>query len=82
MAKKRTFTWGKNMVNPKQARLAHLACLGCQSECKIHFTLPAHGFRDRYDVITFAHLQANKISLSYLEKKNSAFLEPMTFLKA
>lgn len=46
MAKKRTFTWGKNMVNPKQARLAHLACLGCQSECKIHFTLSARGFRD------------------------------------
>lgn len=46
MAKKRTFTWGKNVVNPKQARLAHLACLGGQSECKIHFTLPAHGFRD------------------------------------
>ena len=84
MAKKRTFTWGKNMVNPKQARLAHPSCLGCQSECKIHFTLPAHGFRDidMMTVITFAHLQANKISWSYLEKKNSAFPEPMTFLKA
>jgi len=46
MAKKRTFTWGKNVVNPKQAILAHLACLGSQSECKIHFTLPARGFRD------------------------------------
>ena len=44
-SKRELFLRGENVGNPKQARLAHLACLGSQSECKIHFTLPARGFR-------------------------------------
>ena len=44
MAKKRTFTCGTNMGNPEPDREAYLAHLGCQSECRIHFILPACGF--------------------------------------
>lgn len=44
MAKKKTFTCGTNVGNPKWAKWAHLARLGSQLECRIRFILPAPGF--------------------------------------
>ena len=43
MAKKKTFTCGTNMGNPKWAKWAHLARLGSQLECKVCFILPTRG---------------------------------------
>ena len=44
MAKRELLLVGPGAGNPKQARCAHLAHLHGQSEHRIHFIMPTHGF--------------------------------------
>ena len=44
MAKNGTLSCGEQRGKSRAGMMANLACSGSQSECWIHFILPAHGF--------------------------------------
>ena len=44
VAKRRTFSCGNDAENPECTRWVHLTCSGGQSEHRIRFIFPAHGW--------------------------------------
>ena len=57
MTLKKTFTYRTNVGNPEQARRA---CSGSQSECRINFNLPGHGFSHIiFPCIPFMYVQSS-----------------------
>ena len=72
MATKRTFSFCTNTWNPQWAMWAHLAPSGSQSEDRIRFILPTHGFSYIIKIVTCSNLlrrnDSNMKSGEYMRK--------------